>query len=334
VLELETYINGQRFAMGGIAGVATWPEYRRQGLVAKLLVHMLQDMRSNGQTLSFLHPFAHGFYRKFGWETYTDEKVYTLKTGQLPPRINYNGRIVRCQNGHEPVRELYSKYASEYNGTLVRTELWWKYRIAGRKSGQTAVYYDVHNEPVGYVFYNVKDRKMVVHELVALTSEARAALWSFIGQHDSMFTELTIKAPADDLLPFMLSDQRIKQEITPYTMGRIVDAEAFVAFYPFAAGAGEDRLLIDLKDEHASWNNGCFELVIQPSGRATLEPWTGTTENEEVLKLDIGAFSSALIGYLRPLQLWQLNRLAGKEDTIKRLQARIPEQTTYLPDFF
>src|SRR4051812_40976544 len=71
ILELKTWINGYPFAMGGIAGVATWPEFRRHGMVKKLLIHALQTMKAAGQTISFLHPFEFPFYRKFGWETYT-----------------------------------------------------------------------------------------------------------------------------------------------------------------------------------------------------------------------------------------------------------------------
>lgn len=57
LLPLQAYIQGKPVSMGGIAGVATWPENRRQGYVAKLLTHALQTMNEAGQTLSFLHPF-------------------------------------------------------------------------------------------------------------------------------------------------------------------------------------------------------------------------------------------------------------------------------------
>jgi predicted acetyltransferase len=32
------------FEMGGIGGIATWPEYRRNGMVAKLLLNALKIM--------------------------------------------------------------------------------------------------------------------------------------------------------------------------------------------------------------------------------------------------------------------------------------------------
>lgn len=54
----ETWMHGKKFALGGIAGVATWPEYRRGGLVTKLLAHALMTMKEQGQTLSFLYPVS------------------------------------------------------------------------------------------------------------------------------------------------------------------------------------------------------------------------------------------------------------------------------------
>ncbi len=54
--------------MGGVAGVATYPEYRRSGYVKELLQHSLQTMKKDGYTVSMLHPFAVAFYRKYGWE--------------------------------------------------------------------------------------------------------------------------------------------------------------------------------------------------------------------------------------------------------------------------
>ncbi|MFD2881051.1 GNAT family N-acetyltransferase [Paenibacillus rhizoplanae] len=53
LLPLQACIQGRPVSMGGIAGVATWPENRRQGYVAHLLTHALKTMNENGQTLSF-----------------------------------------------------------------------------------------------------------------------------------------------------------------------------------------------------------------------------------------------------------------------------------------
>ncbi|MDQ0063922.1 GNAT family N-acetyltransferase [Paenibacillus harenae] len=338
VLELHTYIGGSKFAMGGVAGVATWPEHRRQGLVARLLVHTLEEMRNRGQSVSFLHPFAFAFYRKFGWETYTEFKSYTIRTDQLPARQAIPGRIERVSidDSVHTIGQLYETYASKYNGTLARTDLWWEYRVNKRKPGQTAVYYDAQNSPQGYIRYEVKNSQMTVHEFVHLNEEARNALWSFIAQHDSMIERVSITVPSDDLLPFLLNNPRIQHETIPYFMARIVDAAAFVEQYHFDEDDCEDQIAITIKDEHAPWNNGSYMLTIEKSGKASLVSYGSPTPNNGngSIELGIGTLTTLLLGYVSTLQLYQYGRVQGEESIIKRLQKRIPERTTYLADFF
>lgn len=334
VLKLQTYIGGKVFDMGGVAGVATWPEFRRQGLVAQLLIQSLIEMKENGQTVSFLHPFSFSFYRKFGWETYTEHKTYTIKTDMLPARIAYEGRFERITGNYGLLNDVYQAYASQFNGSLVRDDFWWKYRINRRKPGQTALYYDKSGAAQGYVIYEVKNSRLTVHEFVHLNEPARAAIWSFLAQHDSMIEELTIKMPSNDRLPYLLSNPRIKQEITPYFMARIVDAEAFVSQYDFKAADHADDIHIQLIDAQAPWNNGHFLLHIDASGKASLRRKDDSEKIDEAIKLDIGSFTSVLFGYIQLEQLAQFARIEGDIGLVKRLQSRIPERTTYLPDFF
>lgn len=334
VLDLQTYIGGKVFNMGGLAGVATWPEFRRQGLVAQILVHALHEMKEKGQVISILHPFEFGFYRKFGWETYTENKSYTIQKEQLPARFPFEGHVERFKGDYELLSRLYEAYASQYNGSLVRSDLWWKYRISKRKPGQTVVYYDAFGEAQGYVIYQVKNSRLTVHEFIYLNESARAALWSFISQHDSMIKELTITVPSDDQLPFLLANPRIKQEVVPYFMARIVDAEQFISQYAFNASAAEDLIPIQLRDDKAPWNDGLYLLHINGTGKAVFTPNEEKQSLENPIKMDIGALTTVLLGYLRPTKLAQLARITGDDEHIKRLQVRIPERTTYLPDFF
>src|SRR5690606_40607540 len=61
LLPLEVWIGGRKLAMGGVAGVASWPDARRQGGVRRLLQHAFGRMRENGQSLSMLAPFSFAF---------------------------------------------------------------------------------------------------------------------------------------------------------------------------------------------------------------------------------------------------------------------------------
>jgi len=332
VLDLQTYIAGRPFHMGGVAGVATWPEYRRQGLVGKLLVHSLQEMKAKGQTLSFLAPFAFGFYRKFGWGTYTDIKTYTIQANQLPPRSSYSGKIGRV-TGYEHVQNIYEAYASQYNGTLLRTKFWWERRISKRKPGQIARYTDAAGNGQGYIIYEVAKKELNIHEFVFLNEEARSALWSFIGQHDSMIDRVVMSAPVDDILTDLLPNPRITQEIVPYFMARIVDVEAFLNQYPFVA-AGEETFYLQVTDVHAPWNDGSYTIHINKKGDASVSRDPQIFSQEDALHIEIGDLSTLMIGYRTTVQLSALNRIQGSKETMNRLHLRIPERTTYLPDFF
>lgn len=336
LLELETWINGRLFAMGGVAGVATWPEYRRQGFVAKMLMHSLQTMKEREQTVSFLHPFAFAFYRKFGWETYTSYKKYELTKEQIPSFGPVGGRVRRVGQDWETLNPVFDAYFSQYNGTIKRSEEWWKERIFRNRKGPVVLYHNEHGEARGYMIYKVKERTFTVHEMVFLDEDARRGLWHFIRNHDSMVTNVTLYAPEDDALPFLLPDPRVKQEIVPYFMARIVDAAAFVGRYPFTptGEAGTPPVLLRVRDEHAPWNDGVFRLAVDGGGRGSLTPAGEDEARDSALSCSIGALSAMMMGYRRPSFLHAAGMLDGPQSAVETLERLIPARPTYLPDFF
>nr|WP_253944919.1 GNAT family N-acetyltransferase [Paenibacillus sp. NEAU-GSW1] len=341
VLTLHSYVGGQRYAMGGVAGVATWPEYRRQGFVSELLRTALLHMKEQGQSISFLHPFAVGFYRKFGWELYTDNKKYKMEAALLPRRESYPGKVERHNDNSALLNEIYDAYARQYNGMLERTEFWWKHRIKARKPGQAAVYFDAQGTPQGYTIYDVMNKTLSVHEIVPLTEEARRALWSFLGQHDSMIDRAEAVVPVDDTLAFTLPNPRIKQEIEPYFMARIVDAAAFLAQYSFTAleDANKERsIVIELEDAHAPWNAGSYSLDLLADGSARVNRCDSeelrNNEGQLRIQTDIGSLTAMLLGYVRPLELLKQGRISGDELSVRLFETAIPVKTPFLLDFF
>lgn len=350
ILEQETWVNEKAFKMGGIAAVATWPEYRRQGMVGQLLSKSLEMMKESGQTLSFLAPFAFAFYRKYGWEAYIEYMRYEIATHQLPkPEVAAGSTLRRIEAESALLNPIYEAYAKRFNGMLVRTEDWWRKRVFNRKKGIVTLYRNAAGEPEGYIIYQVKEKVLTVHEMIALTEEANRGLWRLISNHDSMIDKVVCQAPFGDPLPFVLADPRIKQEVVPYFMARIVDAAAFLREYPFNAvveGAGAGKpLYLQLRDGHAEWNNGIFRIqpaqgegndVIKLSGERVFANEGGSDKEEErhVISCDIQTLSALLMGYKRASLLHRIGRLQGDTDEISRLEQFIPERTTYLTDFF
>ncbi len=332
LIPFHTWVGGKLFALGGIASVSTWPEYRRQGFVADLLRNSLKVMRENGQMLSGLNPFAFAFYRKYGWESFCEIKQYEIPTAQLPKYTETSGRMERTEDTGL-LNRLYEADAVRYNGMLQRDETWWKKLQQEWQKGTAAVWTNDEGVPQGYIRYKISGREMELYELVALEEEARRALWRFIGNHDSMIERVKWKAPADDILPFLLPNPRFKQEVIPYFMVRIVDAPAFLAAYPFTGLGVDTEIRLTLRDEHAEWNNGSFLIAIDGTGKAEVTSCESIQGREAMsLSCDIQTLSAMLISRRGPDVLHQIGNLQGDADAVARLTSLIPAKLPFLND--
>ncbi|MDQ0272403.1 GNAT family N-acetyltransferase [Cytobacillus purgationiresistens] len=186
MLSLQISINGHDWKMGGIAGVATYPEYRRKGHVKELIAQSLKEMKSKGEVFSFLHPFDIGFYRKYGWEIFAENKKVIIETKDLAMIGQLAGTIKRVnKSGNQSIEQMYKEYISHYSGGLVRDQDWWKTSIYSHDD-EIAVFTNEQGQETGYMIYEIQDRVMRVSEYVGLDQEARVQLWNFICQHDSM----------------------------------------------------------------------------------------------------------------------------------------------------
>ncbi|MDP4095986.1 GNAT family N-acetyltransferase [Paenibacillus sp. P96] len=333
LLPLQVYIHGQQFAMGGIAGVATWPEKRRSGMVSRLLKHSLEQMRANGQTVSFLHPFSFPFYRKFGWDIFIEYKKYMIPVDKFPPKMVVEGTIKRNVRDTAELNKMYQEYAKKFNGTLVRDAEWWENRVLDADT-QTAVYYAEDGTPEGYVLYKVQKKELSCDEFVYLSKQAHRGLWTYFANHDSMIEKGTFTfIPSNDSLPYLLADPRIQQETIPYFMGRVVDVPAFVQQYPFQSSTQGIEITLALTDTHAPWNDGVWKLSVTSLGEGCLEPLHVSVE-EAQLQCDITTLSAMLIGYKRPQELFRWDRITGNAEAAGLLEKVIPSAQTFLMDFF
>jgi predicted acetyltransferase len=334
IIPLSIYMKGDEWKMGGVAGVATFPEYRRNGYVKSLMVESLKRMRDEDQIVSMLGPFDIGFYRKFGWETLTDKKKVTIEKSHLKFLRAQQGVIKRytIDTHHEDIERLYEQYCTQHTGMLKRDAAWWKDHVYEDDS-HIAVYYQAENKALGYMLYSVKDKKMEVQELVALEQEARLGLWNFICQHDSMVNTVTIELSDHDPFLYFLPQPDVKQEVSPYFMARVVDAEECFKKFPFLQG--EESLFLHLEDEHAPWNNGSYlikdgvvKAFKEKEGSHCVHP------PKKGIQLNINSLSAILFGYKRPMELFELGYLKGSKSEIELFEKKMPLSKSAIFDFF
>ncbi|WP_395760506.1 GNAT family N-acetyltransferase [Bacillus sp. 3G2] len=328
LIPFQIYIGKENFKMGGVAGVATYPEYRRSGYVKELLQHSLQTMKKDGYTVSMLHPFAVSFYRKYGWELCANLLVCQMTKSDLVMKKQVNGTVKRFnkENHSEEVEKLYETFAKRFSGMLVRDEKWWLQAVYDDLT--LAIYYDENKRAAGYMLYKIENSKMTVEEFVPLHNEARNGLWNFICQHDSMIKELEMTISENEPLLYTLQEPRVKAEIKPYFMGRIVDVEQFLKQYELNWNNVQQEVILHITDSFAPWNNVSVRLANQEI----------TIMKEETIdkgiKLDINALSTIMFGYKRPLELNELEFITGSEEEIQAFENIVPARKAFIYDFF
>jgi predicted acetyltransferase len=313
-------VEGARIGMGAVAGVASWPEYRREGNVGELMLHLLHEEKEKGVALSALYPFKQSFYRRYGWDVASAWLRHEIPLSELAPYRRSEGVIERCFPGEEDWRvlaELYAAVAARRNGFVVReTESIWKDWVNPQWEPPQ---YHLHTalwrpeagaRPEGYLLYRfVKDDKgerlLNLWELTATTTAAERGLLGFVAQHDSQVRAAIHRTPRDYPLWHLVENTKdVKSELRSGWMLRFVDmAAAFTA--RLWRGAPDASFTIGVSDDQLPWNRGTFRLTFE-AGHAALVPAPAETP---VLAADVRTWVQLYTGLIRPSQAVTTGRL-------------------------
>lgn len=260
-----------------VVGVATLPEYRNQGLMARLLKESLKILKQRGICITHLYPFLHAFYERFGWATYTDMAQCRVKPKEMP------GYSIKSEAKFSEIISLYEKAMLPYTGYLIRNEDDFAYRIMEFASdgGKTAFAFE-DDILQAYAIYDDKDTNIQVLESAFLKQEALQALLKNICSHSG----------AKDAFIFYPTHIKIKnsaaRETKPYAMARIADVELLLSKLPFK----DADFILEIVDDYAEWNQGIFHAVYQ-QGKVQV---TRTTEKPQIT-CDIRSFTQLIHGY-------------------------------------
>lgn len=341
-LPFQVNIHGEIYEMGGITAVGTFPEYSKHGLMHKLILKSLENMRDEGRSISYLFPYSIPYYRNKGYEIMSDIVEYQMKDTQMPYYENIDGQVRRVETEHSHVKAIYATYAQNTHGTMVRNgiawnekfqESFWEEKFEGSDTQlQAAVYYDSENdEPVGYLFYRIMEENFYVDELVYLTNEARKGLWNFINAHKSMVYHVFGKTGGTEAIAFLMQDSEIKQSLSPYFMARIVDVIPFVEQFPF--GKEDFTLELSITDPLALWNQGTFKIK-SVAGKVSAEKVSDNL-NEDFTSITIQTMATMMLGYLRPQYLYSIERIVcPSQDEVDLLEELIPNNIPSFIDYF
>src|SRR5215210_80797 len=229
VFPLESFVEGEPRPMGGVHAVMAHPAYRRRGYAGELMRAALRDMRERDISLSLLSPFAHAFYRMFGYELATEDIKYMLKPANLPTSQEQSHLRAYREVDLSSLMALYEAEAKRHTLSVLRSEKHWKKSLADKDND--AAVYECDGEIEGYVLYKVSGwqereprRTLSVEELVAATPRAKEALFSFMAGLDPLVYGIKHFTPRGEPLHPYLRSSHVDAKIEPDQMLRLVDA--------------------------------------------------------------------------------------------------------------
>lgn len=324
-------IHNKIFEMAGLTGVGTYPEYANLGLMNDLIQLALKKMRENRQWISYLYPYSVPYYRKKGWEIFSEYIVFNLRDSQLPRYDKQPGFVERLDIDESDVIHVYNQFSQSNHGALIRSQLSWDeyWRWENENERTAAVYYDELNQPMGVMFYWINKDVFYIKDMIYLTQEARKGLWNFVYAHYSMVDKVKGRIYRHDPLAFQLQDSKISEIIEPYYMARIVDVAEFLKNYPFEMLPKEPFHFV-VNDTIAEWNNGIFSLYIDKDNKVTVD----NEPRGKAIELSIQTLSSMLMSFRRPQFFYEYERLKTDKEMVAILDDMIPSKQPYFSDYF
>ncbi|MFJ7950065.1 enhanced intracellular survival protein Eis [Lysinibacillus sp. NPDC096418] len=324
VLPLNMTVHGVNYKMGGIGFVATYPENRNQGIMKKLMIQALIDMRKNEQFISVLAPFSVSFYRYFGWELFFEKLHYSIPTEVFP---NFGQQVddVKRMSFEWPdeaifqdIQQFFNEQALLNNGSMMRDSAWWQRIMRREPDSHLAAYYR-DNQIAGYVRYEISNLTFFVKDFIAVDVVAEQAIWRFITSHTASVNKIVGVTSNDRHFGFHFEQPQFKQEITKDVMVRIVDVFEFLKRYPWRDI--QQPLYVCIKDTFGSWNDHLFKI----NKNGIVEKIEDNSiEDMHILAVPINLFSAMMVGYLSVKDTIIYANKAVTKEVIDTWQEAIP----------
>jgi predicted acetyltransferase len=321
--------NGNAVAFAGVSGVGTHPQYRRQGLLRRIMTQSFGNMRDAGQTVAGLWASQAAIYQRYGYAMLGSSRTYSVDTVDIQFHDGDFGsmqvRRMSPTDAMDSIKAVYREFIAERMGYLHRSQPLWAIGTLAEveKDGPAyvAVAYD-GEIPRGYAVYTnranrhdhpARGQAMNVRDFISLDGNAYRSLWGFIARHDLVGKVVWSNVPADDPAPDIFLEPRLLNTRESETSWfRVIDVPSALTQRGYD-GAGEiDFAIVD--DGLADWNNGTWRLTADPTG-AVVQPTSAAPK----VTMNIKALSALYTGSRSARALANWNMIDADDATIATL---------------
>lgn len=325
-------LRGESQAVAGLSAVSTAPGRRRQGLVEQFLAESLAEYHDRGIQFAALWPFAHRFYRQYGWALASRYARTTCPPEVLAVADGDAGRFVELDA--DRWRDLDRVYGAHNDRplTMHRTESWWRKRVFTGWEQDPYVYgWERDGDLCGYLVYGISEaddrRQFEVAELAAVDHEAYRNLLWLPRNHDSQVETVELYGPPEPaLLDLVTEPSEVEATVEAGPMLRLVDVASALAGLSYP-DTGE--VVLRVRDELVERNDDTFRLAVSENG-VTCE----RIDVEPDAAVDVDTLSQVVVGYHSVADARRFGDLEIGDGAAATLDALFPEREPFLREFF
>ena len=324
--------NGRAMAMAGISVVGTRPEYRRRGLVRRIMTQAFAQQRDRGQSIAGLWASQAAIYQRYGFAPAGLNRNYAVDTADIVFLDSNQPLLPVTRHGPaevlEPLREVYRAFIADRTGYIHRGKSLWLNSVLSEEGGNAVdgpVYVALAGtvqEPRGYVVYTLRagqvahrarPQEIKIRDLAYLDMAAYQSLWQFLSRHDLVGRVAWPNAPMDDPAQAMLAEPRmLHTQDTEATWWRVVDAPRALAQRGY--GHASSLVLEIAGDDLAPWNNGRWQL--QTSGDVDQDSQVSVSQRTPDVRVSMRALAGLLSGMYSAQTLANWGMLSGSPEGI------------------
>lgn len=228
IIDFDMHLGDRWVKCGGIAGVATYAEYRRKRLVRDLLKNCLQKLHDEEVPVSALWPFSYSFYERLGWSV-TDMRHQAVVALSALRTAGGDSQAYRSVTKEElgMAPHMHLQWSEQLNLSLLRNNYRWKMMMDDPRFRYRLF---VHKD--GYMLWNFgesPDRTLYVSEWCYMSEQAFVDGLALISQMDSQFDKARVVLPEiERFLRIVGVGSSPEIKLLPGMMSRVVHLESFL----------------------------------------------------------------------------------------------------------
>lgn len=330
-LQLNQYkllLNGKLYDTSYVVGVSTFPQVRGKGYMKNIMDFTLNELYKKKQLVSILMPIDYRLYRKYGYEHCYDQLEYELDIEDLRGFKSLGNMKKANLNSIEEMIEIQESFLKNVNGNIKRDKAYYESLFKEVNSEDGHIYINENDDSKGYIIYFINGENMFVRELYYTSLESLKAMLKFVYNHNTQCKKVTVSAPINDKIRFILANPRTASiKLKPFMMGRVINFEEYIKTLNIKNHI-KGSLNISIRDDSIKENNNVFKINLE-NDKISVEKGEFTPH----IQFDINTISQLAFSYIDAREAFLLNNLEEDENIIEFLNSIFVKKENYINEY-